>query len=89
MLINVAILRDINVIMKKAKKIQKYKDLTIGTQSMWNVETVIITVIIRETKTTSKSFKKYLGNTPGEPENTELCKTAILGTAHILRKVLM
>ena len=39
MLIDVAISEDINVIKKEAEKILKYKDLTIGIQSMWNVKT--------------------------------------------------
>ena len=36
----------------------------------------------------NKSFRKYVGNIPGSHEVRELQKTAILGTAHILRKVL-
>jgi hypothetical protein len=35
-----------------------------------------------------KSFRKYVSNIPGNHEVKELQKTAILGTAHILRKVL-
>jgi hypothetical protein len=46
-------------------------------------------VIIGATGTTSKSFRKYLTNIPGKQEIKELQKTAILGTAHILRKILM
>ena len=38
--------------------------------------------------TISKSFRKYVSNIPGKHEVKELQKTAILGTAHILRKVL-
>ena len=37
----------------------------------------------------SKSLKKYVSNIPGKHEVKELQKTAILGTAHILRKVLI
>jgi hypothetical protein len=36
----------------------------------------------------SKSFRKCVSSIPGKPEVRELQKTAILGTAHILRKVL-
>jgi hypothetical protein len=36
----------------------------------------------------SKSFRKYVSNIPGNHEVRELQKRAILGTAHILRKVL-
>jgi hypothetical protein len=56
---------------------------------MWNVKTNVIPVIIGATGTISKSFTKYLSNVPGIHEVKELQKTAILGTAHILRKVLM
>jgi len=86
MLIDVAISGDRNVIEKEAEKILKYKDLTI---EMWNVETKVIPVIKGVTETISKSFRKYASNIPGKHEVKELQKTAILGTAHTLRKVLM
>ena len=89
MLIHVAVSGDRNVIKKEAEKILKYKDLTIEIQRMWNVKTNVIPVIIGATGTISKSFRKYLSNVPGIHEVKELQKTAILGTAHILWKVLM
>jgi len=57
-------------------------------QLMWNVKTKVIPVIIGATGTVSKSFRKYVSNIPENHEVKELQKTAILGTAHILRKVL-
>jgi hypothetical protein len=89
MLIDAAISGDRNVIEKKAEKILKYKDLTIEIQCMWNVKTKVIPVRIRAAGTISKSFRKYVSNIPGKHKVKELQKTAILGTAHILRKVLM
>ena len=89
MLIDVAISGDRNVIKKEAEKILKHKDLTIEIQRMWNVKTKVIPVIIGVTGIISKSFRKYMSNIPGNHEVKELHKTAILGTAHILRKVLM
>jgi hypothetical protein len=55
---------------------------------MWNVKTRVIPVIIGATETISKSFRKYVSSSPGNHEVRELQKTAILGTAHILREVL-
>jgi hypothetical protein len=55
---------------------------------MWNVKTRVISVITGATGTISKSFRKYISNIPGNHEVKELQKTAILGTAHIPRKVL-
>ena len=85
----VVISEDRNVIKKEAEKIIKYKDLTIEIQRMWNVKTKVIPVIIGATGIISKSFRKYVSNIPGKHEVKELQKTAILGTANILRKVLM
>jgi len=77
------------VIKKEAEKSLKHKDLKIEIQRMWNVKTKVIPVIIGATGTISKSFRKYVSNIPGKHEVKELQKTAILGTTHILRKVLM
>jgi hypothetical protein len=44
---------------------------------------IIITIM-----TISKSFRKCVSNIPGHHEVKELQKTATLGTAHILQKVL-
>jgi hypothetical protein len=89
MLIDVANLGDRNVIKKESEKILKHKNLTIEIQHMWNVKTNVIPVIIWATGTISKSFSKYLSNVPGKHKIKELQKTAILVTAHTLRKVLM
>jgi hypothetical protein len=89
MLIDVAIAGDRNVIKKEAEKILKYKDLTIEIQRMWNIKTRVIPVIIGATGTISKSFRKYVSDIPGNHDVKELQKTTILGTAHILQKVLM
>jgi hypothetical protein len=56
---------------------------------MWNVENRVIPVIIGATGIISKSFRKYVSTIPGNHEIKELQKTAMLGTAHVLRKVLM
>ena len=91
MLIDAAISGDRNVIKKEAEKILTYKDLAVEIERMWNVKTKVIPVIIGATGTVkqSESFRKYMSNIPGKHEVKELQKTAILGTAHILRKVLM
>jgi hypothetical protein len=66
-----------------------HKDLTIEIEHMWNVKTRVIPIIIGATGTISKSFRKYVSTLPGNHNFRELQKTAILGTVHILWKVLM
>jgi len=89
MLMDVATSGDRNVIKNETEKILKYKYLTIEIQRMWNVKAKMIPVIIGATGTISKSFRKYVSKISGNHEVKELQKKAILGTAHILRKVLM
>jgi hypothetical protein len=50
---------------KEAENILKYKDLAIETEQLWNVKTNVIPVIIGETATSSKSFRKYMSNVLG------------------------
>ena len=55
-------------------------------QRMWSVKPKVIPVIIGATRIISKSLRQYLSNKPGKHEIKELQKSAILGTAHLLRK---
>jgi hypothetical protein len=55
---------------------------------MWNMKTVVISVI-GAIGTIPKSFRKYPSTIPGKHEIKELQTTAIFGSAHIMRKVLM
>jgi len=59
---------------------------------MCNVKAKVILEIIQANGTISKSLRQYLSNISGKHEIKELPKkkkkTAILGTAHILHKVL-
>jgi hypothetical protein len=88
MLIDVAIPGDRNVIKKEAENILRYKDLKIEIQRMWNVKTRAIPVVIGATGILSRSFRKCVSDIPGNHDVKKLQKTAILGTAHILRKLL-
>ena len=67
------------MIKKEARKMLKYKDLTIETQHTRNVKAKVIPVITGRTGTIAKSTTKYLNYIPGK-----LQKTAIQGTVHVL-----
>jgi hypothetical protein len=70
-------------------KILKSEDLIIEIQRMWNVKAKVIPVIAGEPGSISHSFRQNLSNVPRKHEIRGLQKIAILGTAHILREVLM
>ena len=82
-LIDVAIPADRNVAQKEAEKKLKYKSLGIEIQRTWNLKCTIIPAIIGATGIVTRSLRKNL-----EHSADSLQKTAILGTSHIIRKVL-
>ena len=64
------------------------KSLCIEIQRVWNLKCTIIPVIIGANGIVTKSLRKNLEAVPGKHSIDSLQKTAILGTSHIIRKVL-
>ena len=87
-LIDVAIPADRNVVQNEAEKRLKYKSLCIEVQRMWNLKCTIIPVINGATGIVMRSLRKNLESVPGKQSIASLQKTAILGTSHIILKVL-
>jgi hypothetical protein len=77
-----------NVVQKEAEKKLKHKSLGIEIQRMWNLKCAIIPVIIGATGIVKKILRKNLEAIPGKHSIDSLQKTAVLGTSHIIRKVL-
>lgn len=86
--VDVTIPSDRNIVKKEAEKILKYQSLLIELRRMWGLEVMFIPVVIGARGYVTKELKKYLEKIPGKHSFYELQKTAVLGTAHILRKVL-
>ena len=87
-IIDVAIPSDYNIQKKATEKMSKYVDLQIECQRLWNKKVEVIPVIIGATGIVDKNIKAYVGRIPGCHNICSLQRSAILGTAHILRKVL-
>jgi hypothetical protein len=85
---DVAIPADRNVVQKGAEKKLKYKSLGIEIQRMWNLKCTIIPVIIGASGIVTKNLRKNLEAIPEKHSMDSLQKTAVLGTSHIIRKVL-
>jgi len=66
----------------------KYKILCIEIQRMWNLKCTIVPVIIGATGIVTRSLGKNLETVPGKHSIDSLQKTAVLGTSHIIWKVL-
>jgi hypothetical protein len=73
---------------KGSGKEVKYKSLGIVIKRTWNLKCTIVPVIIGATGIVTKSLRKYLEAIPGKHSIDSLQKTALLGTSHIIRKVL-
>ena len=73
---------------KEAEKKLKYKSLCIEIQRMWNLKCTIIPVTIGTTGLVTRSLRENLEAVPGKHSIDSLQKTAILGTSHVIRKVL-
>jgi hypothetical protein len=73
---------------KGSGKEVKYRSLCIGIQQMWNLKCTIIPVITGATGIVTRSLRKNLETIPGKHSIDSLQKTSILGTSHIIRKVL-
>jgi len=82
-LIDVTISADRNVVLKEAEKKLKYKSLCIEIQRMWNLKCTILPVIIGASGIVTRSLRKNSEPVPGKHS-----WSAILGTSHIIRKVL-
>ena len=79
---------DGNFVQKEAKKKLKCKSLCIEIQGMWNLKCTIIPIMIGDTGILTRSLRKNLEAVPGKHSIDSLQKIAILGTSHIIRKVL-
>jgi len=77
-----------NVVQKEAEKKSECKSLCIEVQRMWNLKCTIVPIIIGATGIVTRSLRKNLEVVPGKHSIDSLQKTAILGTSHIIRKVL-
>jgi hypothetical protein len=54
---------------------------------MWNLKCTVVPVIVGATGIAKRSLRKYLEAVPGKHSIDSVQKTAVLGTAHLIRKV--
>ena len=86
--IDVAIPGDHNIDNKEVEKITKYSDIIIEIQKMWNVKATCIPIVVGALGSVPKKLTYFLDQLKIKYDIGTIQKTAILGSAHILRKVL-
>ena len=73
---------------KGSGKKLKHNSLCIEMQRMWNLKCTAVQVIIGAAGIVTRSLRENLETIPGKHSIDSLQKTAVLGTAHVIRKVL-
>ena len=88
LIIDVAIPSDYNIQKKATEKMTKYVDLQLECQRMWDETVEVVPIFTGATGVVEKNLKKYINRIPACHNVYNLQRLAILGIAHILRKVL-
>ena len=70
------------------EKLAKYQDLETEIEKTWGMKTTTVPVIIGAFGLVKKGTENYIGKIPGNIRITELQRTVLFGTAHILRRTL-
>ena len=74
---------------KKLEKISKYQDLKIEIERLWEKQAIVVPVVTGSLGAIPRDLRKHLRTIGLESISpSQLQKTVILGTAHILRKYL-
>ena len=86
-IIDIAVPDDVRV--EEKEKVEKYQDLKKETRRLWKLRNVeIVPVVIGTLRTVSVEFDRWMGKLGTICDVGVMQKTALLGTARILRKVL-
>lgn len=87
-IIDIAVPDDRNINNKEKEKITKYQDLCLEIKRMWNVKAEVVPIVIGALGAYSPKLEEYLAKIPGNHRKPQLVKAALLGSAHILRRIL-
>ena len=80
---------EIRVREKEQEKIERYLELKREIKRMWDIRSIkIIPVVVETLGSTSKKLKKYIEELEVAISTALPQKTALLGTARILRKAI-
>ena len=89
LIIDVAIPGDGRIEEKELEKISKYQDLKIETESLWEKQATVVPVVMGSLGAIPRDLRKQLRTIGLENISpSQLQKTVLLETAHILHKYL-
>lgn len=87
-IVDIAVPADKRISEKEQEKIEKYQDLKREIKRLWKLRSVqVVPVVVGALGSVTKEFENWMRKLNIMPEVEILQKTALLGTARILRKV--
>ena len=87
-IIDIAIPGDTRVWRKEEEKMEKYRELGFELGRLWEVRPKVIPIIVGALGTISNRLISYLAEVGADMSFETIQKSALLGTAQILRKTL-
>ncbi|XP_076747453.1 uncharacterized protein LOC143421715 [Maylandia zebra] len=86
--IDVAVPNDSNIGKKEHEKLEKYQGLREELERMWRVKVTVVPVVIGALGAVTPKLGEWLQQIPGITSEISVQKSAVLGTAKILRRTL-
>ncbi|TWW69251.1 hypothetical protein D4764_18G0000570 [Takifugu flavidus] len=86
--IDVAIPNDSNIRKKEHEKLEKYQGLKEEMERMWGMKATVVPVVIGTLGAVTPNLSRWLQQIPGTTSEISVQKSAVLGTAKILRRTL-
>ena len=88
-LIDMSFPSDRNIALREIEKKSKYKDLELEIQRMWQMKTEVIPVVVGALGTIKKGMVENIKRVSERANVTDTQTISMLGSARILRKVLI
>ena len=84
---DIAVPGDNNVLQKETERYEKYQDLAREIKRIWKSRTKVVPVVVGALGSMSKKLAGHFEQLGIENRSRTMQKSALLGSAHILRKV--
>ena len=86
--VDIAIPSDCNIRKKEHEKLEKYQALREELEKAWKVKATVVPVVIGALGAVTPKLEEWLQQVPGKTSDISVQKSAVLGTAKILRRTL-
>ena len=87
-IVDIGVPGDSNILQKETEKCEKHQDLAREIQRIWKSRTKVVPVVVGALGSVSKKLAGHLEQLGIKNRTRTMQKSALLGSAHILRKVL-